>query len=152
MKVSIIVKELNPDFSQEHADQHNNGQESDDNYKYSWEDEFEVSEDVTDFKILNNTSYQLEGRDGDRKFSYEIQSMTLIECKTVNGISLFGASRSIIKDTKKNLLKNGDIQFYLLLKGGKKIANPLDGIYIADHDFPLELPRPEFEVSGDEEE
>lgn len=153
MKVSIIIKEINPEFSQEIADRENDGHETEDNYRYSWEDELEVSEDVTDFRILNNTSYQLEGMNGNVKFSYEIPSMLLVNCKTTNGISVFGASRSLIRDTNKNQNKNGDVTFYIILKGGKKMVNPIEGIYIAKQDFPMELPVPEEkEITGDEEE
>ncbi|HTL83267.1 MAG TPA: hypothetical protein VL651_16245 [Bacteroidia bacterium] len=152
MKVSIIVKEINPSYSQELADKHHNGEETEDNYKYNWEDEFEIAEEVSDFRILNNTVYKLEGMKDGEKFSYDIASMTVIECETKSGVSRFAASRSLIKDTKKNIAKDGDVTFYLILKGGKKVVNPMDGIYIAEHDFPIELPAEEIEISGDEEE
>ncbi|MBI3509976.1 MAG: hypothetical protein HY064_04890 [Bacteroidetes bacterium] len=154
MKVTVTIKALNPDFKQEIADTHHDGKESEDNFKYSWEDEFEVNGEVNEFLIRNNDSYFLEGMNGNEKFSYEIPSMTIVECLGEDGsITRFAASRKLIKDTKKNIDKNENVHFYLFLKGGQRIANPLQGIYISMKDFPSELPLPEEEeITGDEEE
>lgn len=154
MKVTITVKEVNPDFEQAYADQHHDGKESEDNIRYNWEDEFEISEDVTNFSIRNNAVYQLEGERGNEPFSYEIPSMTIVECKLASGTTArFAASRKLIKDTKKVLDKNGNIHFFLFLKGNHEMLNPLTGVYISKPDFPFDLPEPEEEeISGDEEE
>lgn len=153
MKVTITVKEVNPDFDQELADKTNDGHESEDNIRYNWEDEFEVKHDVKDFSIRNNEIYTLEGMAGDEPFSYEIPSMTIIECSGANGeVSRFAASRKLIKDSKKNVDKKGDVHFFLFLKGGHKHVNPMPGIYISQKDFPSELPLPEEDEITDEEE
>jgi hypothetical protein len=153
MKVTITVKEVNPDFDQELADKINDGHESEDNIRYNWEDEFEVKHDVKDFSIRNNEIYTLEGMEDGEPFSYEIPSMTIIECAGPNGeISRFAASRKLIKDSKKNVDKKGNIHFFLFLKGGHKHVNPMPGIYISLKDFPQELPLPEEEEITDEEE
>lgn len=153
MKVTITVKEVNPDFDQELADKINDGHESEDNIRYNWEDEFEVKHDVKDFSIRNNEIYTLEGMNGEEAFSYEIPAMTIIDCIGVNGeVSRFAASRKLIKDSRKNIEKKGDIHFFLFLKGGHKHVNPMPGIYISQKDFPSELPLPEEEEITDEEE
>jgi hypothetical protein len=96
----------------------------------------------------------LEGMKGDEPFSYEIPAMTIIECAGTNGvITKFGASRKLIKDTKKNTDKKGDIHFFMFLKGGHAHVNPIAGVYISAKDFPKELPVPEEEdITSDEEE
>lgn len=154
MKVTITVKEVNPDFDQELADKENEGRESEHNIRYNWEDEFEVKDDVKDFGIRNNEIYTLEGMKGDEPFSYEIPSMTIIECVGTNGtITRFAASRKLIRDTKKNVDKKGDIHFFIFLKGGHAHVNPVTGVYISEKDFPKELPVPEEdEITSDEEE
>ncbi len=154
MKVTITVKEVNPDFDQELADKENDGHESEFNIRYNWEDEFEVKDDVKDFGIRNNEIYTLEGMKGEEPFSFEIPSMTIIECVGTNGvITKFAASRKLIKDTKKNTDKNGDVHFFMFIKGGHKHINPIPGVYISDKDFPKELPVPEEEdITSDEEE
>ena len=48
MKVTISFKEVNSDFDVEYAERTHEGQESEDNIKYNWEDELEVAGDVTD--------------------------------------------------------------------------------------------------------
>jgi hypothetical protein len=154
MKVTVTVKEVNPRFDQALADKYNEGKESVDNIRYTWEDEFEVKSDVKDFRIRNNSDYLLEGFRGDEKFSFPISSMTIIECELVDGtVTQFAASRKLIKDTKKVVDSKNNIHFFIFLKGGQKMANPAAGIYISEKDFPFELPMPEEEeISGDEEE
>ncbi|MCX6313078.1 MAG: hypothetical protein NT084_15775 [Bacteroidetes bacterium] len=154
MKVSITVKEVNPDFDQAYADKENEGHETEDNIRYNWEDEFDVKDEVKDFGIRNNEIYLLEGMNGNEKFSFEIPSMTIVECIGENGaVTQFAASRKLIKDTKKNIDKEGNVQFYIFLKGGHEHINPIPGIYISKKDFPKALPIPDEEdITTDEEE
>ncbi|TND07819.1 MAG: hypothetical protein FD123_2809 [Bacteroidetes bacterium] len=154
MHVTITIKEINSAFSQEYADRNHEGQESEENIKYNWEDELEVSEDVADFTIHNNTEYALEGMDGDKPFRFNIPGMCVCECKTAGGnISRFAVSRKLIRDTKKSVTKKGDVHFFFFLKDKHPHVNPFPGVYISKHDFPVELPVPEEEeISGDEEE
>ena len=154
MKVTVTVKEVNPRFDQAYADKEYDGKESEDNIRYTWEDEFEVKGEVKNFRILNNSPYRLEGFRGEEKFSYEIPSMTIVECESEDGtVTRFAASRKLIKDTKKVLDKNENVHFFIFLKGGHKIVNPANGVYISEKDFPFELPVPKpEEITGDEEE
>ena len=46
MNCKIHVYLLNEHFSQEHADAHYNGEESENNLKYEWEDEFAITSTV----------------------------------------------------------------------------------------------------------
>ncbi len=154
MKVTITIKEVNPDFDQEFADRENEGHESEENVRYNWEDEFLVKDEVKEFNIRNNEIYVLEGLNGEEKFAYDIPGMTIVECFGENDmITRFAASRKLIKDTKKNIGKNGDIHFFMFLKGGHAHINPIQGVYISAKDFPKELPVPEEEdITSDEEE
>lgn len=154
MKVTITVKEVNPDFDRELADNEFDGKESENNILYSWEDEFDIQGDVKDLKIRNNVPFDLQTMDGDEEATYTIDSMMVMDVLLSNGASTSCAfSRSLVKDTKKVTNKNGDVHFYVFLKGGKKIVSPVTGIYIAQKDFPKELPLPEDdEVTSDEEE
>ena len=149
MKVTITVKEVNPDFDQELADRIYEGKESDNNILYNWEDQFEVTVPVREFKIENNTTYELRGYRGETPFVYAIPGMTVINCIHEDGtVTQFAASRKLIKDTKKNVNKAGDVHFFLFLRGKKEIINPVNGVYILEKDFPNELPVPD----EDEEE
>ena len=57
MKCSIHFFLLNEHFSQGYADSHNQGEESELNRKYLWEDEMEVK-GIRDILVLDNSNYQ----------------------------------------------------------------------------------------------
>ena len=146
MKVTITVKEVNPEFDRELAEKQHGGKESEDNILYTWEDEFDISGDVKDFKIRNNASYDLQVQEEDETATYTIEGMMLVDAHLADGaITTCAFSRSLVKDTKKVISKKGDIHFYVFLKGSKQIVNPIPGIYIAGKDFPEGLPVPDEE-------
>ena len=101
MKVTINVKLVNSKFNQAYADKDNEGDETEDNIKYLWEDEFDVQGTVTQFKVNNNTSYLLNGLyPNNDEFSFEIPDMSVIECKLDNGsVTLFPFSKKAISST-----------------------------------------------------
>lgn len=143
MRVSVSFKEVNSAFDQDLADRHHDGDESEDNIRYNWEDELEVSADVTDFKIRNNVTYTLAGELDGKAFSYDIDGMCLCDCTAPDGsITRMAVSRKLIKDTKKAVKKNGDIHFFFFLKDRHPHVNPMPGIYISKKDFPRSLPLP----------
>lgn len=146
MKVTITVKEVNPEFDHELAAREHDGKESEDNILYTWEDEFEISGDVKDFKIRNNAVYNLEVEEDDEHALYPIDGTMITDSHLADGrVTSCVFSRSLVKDTKKVVNKNGDIHFYVFLKGGKDIVTPVTGIYIAKKDFPEGLPVPDEE-------
>ncbi len=155
MKITLTVKEVNPQFDHELAERKFDGKESVDNILYNWEDEFQISGDAKEFKVRNNESYQLQVEAGDEVKTFEIPSMTMVDAVLENSVTTCAFSRSLVKDTKKIVRPNGDIHFFVFLKGGKPIINPMTGIYIAEKDFPTELPVPDEEeqdIFKDEEE
>lgn len=154
MKVTITVKEVNPDFDRELAEKEFDGKESEENILYNWEDEFDVQGDVSEFKIRNNVPFDLHVQTGEASKTYTIESMMVLDTILEDGNTTSCAfSRSLVKDTKKVVTQKGNIHFFVFLKGGKKIVSPVTGIYIAQKDFPKELPLPEDEeITGDEEE
>ena len=140
MKVTINVKLVNSKFNQAYADKENEGDETEDNIKYLWEDEFEIQGDVTNFKVVNNTTYLLNGLyPNDDEFSFEIPDMTVLECTMANGsTTLLPFSKKAINKTEKVETKNG-FTFYVHLKSVREIVNPMEGVYILKEDYPEEL-------------
>ncbi len=140
MQVTINVKMYNDQFDQEFANQHYNGEESEDNIKYLWEDEFMVKGKVKEFKVLNNAVYTLAGIMPDgTSFSYEIQAMTICECQLEDDtITRFAFSKKLIKSTFKSQ-EQENIIFSVILRKEKETVNPMDGVYIQTGDFPKEL-------------
>lgn len=149
MIVTINVKLVNSQFNQAYADKDNEGEETEDNIKYLWEDEFEVQENVTNFKVINNTTYLLNGLyPNDDEFSFEIPDMTVLECTLDNGsTTLLPFSKKAISKTEKVDTKKG-MTFYVHLKSIREVVNPMTGVYILKDDYPKEL----LELYNDEEE
>lgn len=149
MKVIVNVKLVNSKFNQAYADKENEGEETEDNIKYLWEDEFEVQGDVANFKVVNNTTYLLKGLyPNDDEFCFEIPDITMLECEMENGSStLIPFSKKAISKTEKKETKNR-LYFFVFLKSVKDIINPMQGVYIIKEDYPQEL----LELYSDEEE
>lgn len=149
MKVTINVKLVNSKFNQAYADKENEGEETEDNIKYLWEDEFEVQGNVTNFKVINNTTYLLNGLyPNDDEFSFEIPDMTVLECTLDDGsVTLLPFSKKAISKTEKTESKNA-MTFFVHLKSIREIVNPMTGVYILKDDYPEEL----LKLYSDEEE
>ncbi len=149
MNVTINVKLVNSKFNQAYADKENEGEETEDNIKYLWEDEFEVQGDVTNFKVVNNTVHLLKGLyPNDDEFCFEIHDMTVLECTLKDGsVTLLPFSKKAISKTEKTEIAAG-ILFYVHLKSIREIVNPMTGVYILKDDYPKEL----LELYNDEEE
>jgi hypothetical protein len=150
MKVTINVKLVNSKFNQAYADKENEGDETEDNIKYLWEDEFEVQGNVTNFKVVNNTTYMLNGLyPNDDEFSFEIPDMTVLECTMDNGsVTLMPFSKKAISKTEKTETNEG-MTFFIQLKSIREVVNPMTGVYILKEDYPEELIAL---LSDDEEE
>ncbi len=142
MKVTVNVKLVNSEFDHDIAIALYEGDESEENIKYLWEDEFEVLGDVESFKVKNNAIYTLEGiKTDDTKFSFEIWDMTIVECIDKKGnINQFSFSKKLVKSTEKlQDEKTKDIVFNVLLTDKLEHVNPMDGLYILKSHFPKEL-------------
>lgn len=140
MKVTINVKLVNSKFNQAYADKENEGEETEDNIKYLWEDEFEIQGKVSNFKVINNSTYLLRGLyPNEEEFAFEIPDMTIVECTMENGTqTLIPFSKKAISKTEKKEVKNG-IHFFVYLKSNKEVVNPMQGVYISKEDYPQEL-------------
>ncbi|MFY8186299.1 MAG: hypothetical protein ACOVLD_09605 [Bacteroidia bacterium] len=142
MKVTVNVKLVNSEFDHDIAIALYEGDESEENIKYLWEDEFEVLGDIESFKVKNNAIYTLEGMKADDiKFSFEIWDMTIVECIDKEGkINQFSFSKKLVKSTEKlQDEKTKDIIFNVLLTDKLEHVNPMDGLYILKSNFPKEL-------------
>lgn len=144
MDLYLHFIQINSEFNQGLADDLYNGEETEDNIKHLWEDEFKVSEPVIDFKIKNNTTYTLAGlMPDDSSFSFEIPDVTIVNCITSEGKEIqFAVSKKLIKKTD---VQRGDNEsnIYFYLKDSLPIENPMNGIYILESDFPKQLKKRE---------
>lgn len=140
MKVTLNIKLVNSKFNQAYADKDNEGEETEDNIKYLWEDEFEVKGNVKNFRVINNTTYLLKGLyPNDDEFCFEIPNMTVLECTMEDGsVTLLPFSKKAISKTDKVDSKDG-LYFNINLKSIYEIINPMLGVYIIIDDYPQEL-------------
>ena len=140
MKVTLNIKLVNSKFNQAYADKDNEGEETEDNIKYLWEDEFDLQGNVKNFRVINNTTYLLKGLyANDDEFCFEIPNMTVLECTMEDGsVTLLPFSKKAISKTDKVDSKDG-LYFNINLKSIYEIINPMLGVYIIKDDYPQEL-------------
>lgn len=135
---------INSEFNTGLAEDLYEGEETEDNIKHLWEDEFRVAEQVQDFKIKNRTNYTLAGYyPNDEEFSFDIPDMTVVECTTISGsVMQFAVSKKLLKKTEKVVNEKADethLHFYL--RDDPPMENPMNGVYILKSDFPKELKK-----------
>ena len=139
MKCQIHVFLLNEHFSLEYAQEHYGGEESELNRKYEWQDELEVTNDITEVVEHENAVYPIQGTmpDGE-SFCHDVSAMRLFELKSIDGSTLIGCSESILDSCEidssgeKHIIK-------IFIKDYEPMANPIPGIYIASQEFPKTL-------------
>jgi len=135
---------VNSEYSQGFADDLHNGEESEDNIKHLWEDEFKVAEPIKEFKIKNNSVYRLAGYMPDGKeFGYEIWDMTVVNCITTKEDEMqFAVSKKLLKKTEKIVNEEKEeTHLYFYLRDTHAMENPMNGVYIFKSDFPKELKK-----------
>lgn len=129
---------LNKDFSIEHADANHNGEESEMNRKYEWEDELNIPLGIDSYKKIENAVYVLRGLRGEEEFSYEVPKMLLFELKKDEGVTQVGCSESIIESYE--VIEDGEsVSIHFYIKDYEPMSNPVSGIFIAAQEFPKEL-------------
>ena len=127
---------LNKDFSEEVADQ-NGGAETEDNYRYDWEDALKITTDVSEVVVHDYATFPLRGEmpDGD-PFTFDVENMRLFELKGEQPL-MVGCSERIIDSY--DLLHEEAYILRVYLKYDEPMANPVPGIYIASQEFPKQL-------------
>ena len=137
MSLIIKVNLLNDDFSQEYADQHNDGNESELNRHYEWQDELEVSSDVSKIEMIENGTYTLAGEMNDgQQFSYDIPKMRLFNVQSNDAMDvIIGCSESLLAEFKVE----GNELLEICLKDYEPLSNPVPGVYISAQEFPKDL-------------
>ncbi len=129
---------LNKDFSVEHAEANHNGEESEMNRKYEWEDELHIPQGINTFKMIENGTYQLQGYKGEEMFSFDVPKMRLFELKQSDVNIYVGCSESIL-DSCEFLEGDDEVAIKFYIKDYEPMSNPVPGIFIAAQEFPKEL-------------
>lgn len=138
MSCLVKVYLLNDHFSPEYADAQHNGQESENNRRFLWEDEFAITTTVQDIELVEDTNYALKGvRGNQEEFCYSVPNMLLFRIKCGSSTIEVGASHVLIE--RHEIKRDDQFEIILYLKGEEPLSNPITGIYIAAADFPKEL-------------
>ncbi len=135
MKLTLHYFLLNENFSPEYAEANHKGEETENNPKYEWEDEFEIN-DLDSFKIIRNGNLPLSGElPNGEAFFVQVEKMFVIELVTNSQQKAYlGISESILDSFEETESK---ISIYI--KDYEPHANPMNGVYIASKEFPKEL-------------
>ena len=138
MKCSIHFYLLNEHFSIEHAEANHEGKESEMNRKFEWEDELNVPQGVDSYRMLENSTYSLQGFKDEEPFAFEVPKMRLFELVSGDATSFVGCSESILESCEVVEVEEGiAIKFYI--KDYEPMSNPVPGVFIASQEFPKEL-------------
>ncbi len=139
MKFRAHIFQLNDDFSQEYADTHNNGEASELNRKYDWEDELSLKNDILKVEVLKDSSFVLAGELNGTPFEEEVKGMIVFQMEGYDGsVTQMACTQSILHDYEVEELEE-ELILRVYIKDYEPFANPIPGVYIASQDFPKKL-------------
>jgi hypothetical protein len=125
------------DFSEDFANLHHEGQETAENVRHEWEDEFRINGDFTEVRVIRDDTFTLAGDKGDgTSFSYEIPDMTTFLFDSEAETSKVSVSSASLDEYVLNTEKR---RLDIWLNDTEDVENPIPGIYISVPDFPKEL-------------
>jgi hypothetical protein len=140
MKCKVHFFLLNDDFSQEYADEHNDGKESEMNRLYEWEDELDITADISSYKELKAIQVPIVGvLPNGEQFEEMLPNMRAVELYNGDDPVARLASSEILVDRIAYEDNNEDLIIRFYLKDKEPLSNPIPGIYIAARDFPERL-------------
>ena len=139
MKCTARFYKMNYDFSPEFAEAHHDGNESENNRFYDWEDELKITTEVKDIEVVDNAIYTLQGEKGGEAFSEEIKNILLFNIIGEDGaVTQMACSKSLVLKYDINR-EEASINLKVFLEEMEPLTNPIPGIYIAIQDFPKSL-------------
>lgn len=139
MNLALHFYLLNDNFSPEYAQANHDGEESENNPLYDWEDELFIG-DLMAVDLKRDSSFNLEGfLPDDQPFSHEVKQMFTIELTSDSGQKAhLGVSESILDHF--DWQEEGDqATLKVYIKAHEPHGNHAPGIYIASKEFPKEL-------------
>lgn len=134
---------LNGLYSQEFADEFHQGQASEDNREFDWEDEFDINAEVLEIQEEENATYTLQGTmPNGTSFSQPVSKVRIVNIHTASGLIQLAVSESILAEiTIEKTADEWIVSGYI--NDLEPHANPIPGIYIASKEFPKALILPD---------
>lgn len=140
MNCKVRVYLINDDFSQEYADQHNQGKESELNRLYEWEDEMDIKQDIDQVQSFENSEIVLQGTMPDgQAFNEEVKEMRKFVLFDKEGTPIAQIACSEILFDRFEEIRTDALELKLFLKDRVPLSNPIPGIYIAASHYPKSL-------------
>ena len=138
MKFTARFYKLNEDYSPEFAEANNDGQPSENNRLYEWEDELKLKNDIKSVEILEGETYFLKGKQNGKQFEEPVSEMLVFNILGNDGsMTQMACSQVLIE--KHELIEEDKINLNVFFKGTEPLSNPVPGVYIALQDFPKSL-------------
>lgn len=127
---------VNPTFDPELANQ-NGGEETEDNFRFFWEDEIAVP---CDGEIIEkeNEPYVLRGQKGKKHFSHHIEGMHQFLLPYEGQHIVIAVSGGIIHQIDRELEGETPV-ISIQMATLQEPINPIPGVYISGFDIPEEL-------------
>ncbi|RFC54935.1 hypothetical protein [Brumimicrobium aurantiacum] len=136
MKCTARFYKMNYDFSPEFAEAHHDGNESENNRFYDWEDELALTNEVKDIEVIEEGVYQLQGEKGGEAFTEDIKNVVLFNIiGEDDSVTQMACSKSLVMKFDVEKTEN-EINLSVYLEEMEPLTNPIPGIYIAIQDFP----------------
>lgn len=140
MKARVIFKQINRDFSPEFAEANNNGQPSENNPLYSWEDEVMSAQEAISHELIESGTITLAGQRGENEtFEFEIADMRLVTAEQADGTPFtVGVSNSILEGVQEDI---DNLTYTFILQEDAVLLSPYTGLYIDMASVPEELKK-----------
>lgn len=140
MKCIIHFYLINDDFSIEYANERYNGEESEMNRRFEWEDELEIKGNATGIQVYEKASIPLEGTmPNGSPFKEELINMRLFSVNGSEGVLANVACSEILLESFDIDENESSLVLKVYLKDKEPFSNPIPGIYAAACEFPEAL-------------
>ncbi|HRP52090.1 MAG TPA: hypothetical protein PLI97_01115 [Fluviicola sp.] len=134
-KVRVYLKSAS--FSEEYALEKHQGNDSPENIRYEWEDEFKITSKIEVIECLVDDPYVLAGEiAGKGAFSFAIEDMYQFVFHAKNSSTTLAFSKKCLDEY---FFDHDTHTFTVYLNDNDVVENPIPGIYIVGSDFPKEL-------------
>ncbi len=137
MAYTVQVYLKNGNYSAEYAQEQHNGEDSPENIRFEWEDEFRIKGVFADVVVKRDDVFQIEGEMGDGQvFSFTLPNMMLMELQAQTGSVTLGFSEKAVDGYEIDKEKQ---HITVFLNDDEVVENPMPGLYVVLSDFPKEL-------------
>lgn len=141
MKAQISFKFINPDYSQEYADQYNGGKESESNWKYSDVVSSDKINNVSTVELINPDTFHLKGNFANKNIDVQIPNTAIFRVHSENGTyEDFAVSKSVLSKAQKTPNEKYQIiRCYFYIKAEPECIILGDNLVLDKNELPEEL-------------